>query len=149
MRFIGKLIILGILLIGIWVIPFPYGTINQERVFNLQASQYEFAPDVIQVQPGDQVTINLISKDVVHGLYIDQYDLNMQADPGQTASLQFIADRKGGFNLRCSVACGAMHPFMLGKLQVGVNETLYRSILSLPLLLLGVLWKNNPVGTTI
>ena len=148
MKYFGKLIILGILLIGIWVIPFPYGTKNKERVFDLKASQYQLIPDVIKVELGDLVTINLVSMDVVHGLYIDQYDLAMQAETGQTVSLKFRADRKGGFNLRCSVTCGALHPFMLGKLQVGVNETLYRSIFSLPLLLLGVLWKNIPLGAS-
>lgn len=149
MKYFGKMIVLGILLIGIWVIPFPYLSINRVRNFTVQANQFQFTPAVLKVQPGDQVTITLESTDVVHGLYIDQYDLSIQADPGQSASLQFIADRKGGFNLRCSVACGAMHPFMLGKLQVGVNETLYRSLFSLPILLIGVLWKNNPAGATI
>jgi heme/copper-type cytochrome/quinol oxidase subunit 2 len=149
MKYFGKLIVLGILLAAVWLIPFPYLSTGQARNFTVQASQFQFTPAVLQVQPGDQVTINLESTDVVHGLYIDQYDLSIQADPGQTASLQFIADRKGGFNLRCSVACGAMHPFMLGKLQVGVNETLYRSFFSLPILLIGVLWKNNPAGATI
>jgi len=61
-------------------------------------------------ESGDHVTIDLVSTDVVHGLYLDGYDLNVTADPGQTATLSFVADRSGSFRFRCSVTCGALHP---------------------------------------
>jgi len=66
--------------------------------------------------------------DVVHGLYVDGYDISVTADPGQTKRLTFVADRSGSFRLRCNVTCGAMHPFMIGKLTVGQNTSLWRSI---------------------
>jgi DNA-binding transcriptional LysR family regulator len=78
--------------------------------------------------PGDKVTIELVSTDVVHGLYVDGYDISVTADPGQPASLTFTADRPGTFRLRCSVTCGALHPFMVGKLQVGSNLLFWRGI---------------------
>jgi heme/copper-type cytochrome/quinol oxidase subunit 2 len=65
---------------------------------------------------------------VVHGLYVDGYDVSVEADPGQTATLTFVADKSGSFRFRCNVTCGAMHPFMIGKLNVGTNAWLYRSI---------------------
>lgn len=99
-----------------------------EQHFRIEASQFQYTPEAIQVHPGDHVTIDLVSTDVVHGLYIDGYDLNVTADPGQTATLSFIADRSGTFRLRCSVTCGAMHPFMIGKLNVGSNDLLWRAI---------------------
>jgi plastocyanin len=92
---------------------------GQERVITIYASSYSYAPSVIRVNPGDVVTLRLVSEDVVHGIYIDGYDLNLVADPGRTESLTFTADRAGTFRLRCSVTCGALHPFMIGKLQVG------------------------------
>ena len=66
--------------------------------------------------------------DVVHGLYVDGYDVSVEADPGQTKSLTFTADKPGSFRFRCNITCGAMHPFMIGKLYVGSNNWLYRSI---------------------
>ena len=51
----------------------------------------------------------------------------MTAQPGQTAHLTFVADRTGTFHFRCSVTCGALHPFMIGKLAVGPNWLLYRA----------------------
>jgi len=99
-----------------------------ERRFRVEASSFQYTPETISVNPGDHVTIDLVATDVVHGLYLDGYDLNVTADPGQTASLSFIADRSGAFRFRCSVTCGALHPFMIGKFKVGANELLYRAI---------------------
>jgi nitrous-oxide reductase len=75
----------------------------------------------------------------VHGLYIDGYDLSIEADPGQTATLTFFADQSGSFRFRCNVTCGAMHPFMIGKLTVGTNDWLVRSIGLAVIAVLGVL----------
>jgi len=95
------------------------GTAPKERTFYVRASSFAFAPAELRVNPGDRVTIVLSAEDVVHGLYVDGYDLEVRAEPGQEAVLSFTADRSGTFRLRCSVTCGALHPFMLGKLHVG------------------------------
>jgi heme/copper-type cytochrome/quinol oxidase subunit 2 len=99
----------------------------QERTFQIDARQFAYSPSEINVNPGDTVTIQLVSTDVVHGLYIDGYDLSVEADPGQTSTVTFIANKPGSFRFRCNVTCGAMHPFMIGKLTVGRNDWLMRS----------------------
>ena len=98
------------------------------RTFRVEASQYAYAPAILAVNPGDTVTIELVSTDVVHGLYLDGYGVSVTADPGQTARLTFIADKSGSFRFRCNVTCGALHPFMIGKLQVGPNTWLWRAM---------------------
>jgi plastocyanin len=98
------------------------------RHFRIEASSFKYAPATIAVNAGDHVTIDLVSTDVVHGLYVDGYDLNVTADPGHTASLSFVAKGAGMFRLRCSVTCGSMHPFMIGKLYVGRNDLLWRAL---------------------
>jgi hypothetical protein len=60
-----------------------------------------------------------------------------QRGSGPDYPLTFVADRPGTFRLRCSVTCGAMHPFMIGKLQVGNNNLLLRGS-GLALLLVAV-----------
>jgi plastocyanin len=92
---------------------------GEERVITIHASSYEYSPSEIRVSRGDVVTLHLVSEDVVHGIYIDGYDLNLVADPGRTESMTFTADLPGTFRLRCSVTCGALHPFMIGRLEVG------------------------------
>ncbi len=122
-------LVIGLLAVAIVFLPNPIALAAPvEQHFRIEASQFQYTPEAIQVHPGDHVTIDLVSTDVVHGLYIDGYDLNITADPGQTATLSFVADRAGTFRLRCSVTCGALHPFMIGKLNVGSNDLLWRAI---------------------
>ena len=109
--------------------PLPVRSIApQERIFQVDARQYAYSPADLKVNAGDTVTIHLVSNDVVHGLYVDGYGVSVEADPGQTAMLTFVANKPGSFRFRCNVTCGAMHPFMIGKLTVGANEWLFRSI---------------------
>jgi heme/copper-type cytochrome/quinol oxidase subunit 2 len=108
--------------------PLPVQSIApQERTFRIEAHQFAYSPGELKVHRGDTVTLQLVSTDVVHGLYIDGYDLSVEADPGQTSTITFVADRPGSFRFRCNVTCGAMHPFMIGKLSVGRNDWLLRS----------------------
>lgn len=112
-----------------------------ERLFRLTAEQFAYSPSVLRANPGDLVTIELAATDVVHGLSVDGYDVEMTADPGQTAKVSFTADKPGTYRFRCTVTCGNMHPFMIGKLQVGPN-TLYWRAASLALLaLIAGVWK--------
>ena len=99
-----------------------------QRTFRVDASQFAYSPAIIEVNPGDTVTIELVSTDVVHGLYLDGYGVSVTADPGQTARLTFTADKAGSFRFRCNVTCGALHPFMIGKLQMGPNTWLWRAV---------------------
>jgi heme/copper-type cytochrome/quinol oxidase subunit 2 len=109
--------------------PLPLAQLRPaERFFRVEASQYAFTPAVLKVNPGDRVTIELASTDVVHGLYLDGYDMQVMADPGQTATLSFIANQSGMFRFRCSVTCGDLHPFMIGKLYVGPNKLFWRGL---------------------
>ena len=109
--------------------PLPVQPITpQERTFEIDAHQFAYSPSELKVNAGDTVIIRLVSTDVVHGLYIDGYDISVEADPGQSATLTFVADKPGSFRFRCNVTCGAMHPFMIGKITVGTNDWLYRSI---------------------
>ncbi len=94
----------------------------------VEASQFSYSPSTISVNQGDTVTIQLVSTDVVHGLYVDGYGVSVEADPGQMKSLTFTADRPGSYRFRCNVTCGALHPFMIGKLNVGEDTTLIRSL---------------------
>lgn len=120
--------LIGLAALVVAFAPFPGSAASSaSHTFRIEAGQFAYSPSELHVNPGDRVTIELISTDVAHGLYLDGYDLSVEADPGQTASLAFVADRPGSFRFRCNVTCGAMHPFMIGKLTVGPNTTLYRA----------------------
>ncbi len=101
------------------VAPWPFTSpAVGERVVRLTARQFAFDPPQVEVAQGERVVLELTSADVVHGLYLDGYDIELKVDPGQRARASFIADQVGTFRMRCSVTCGPLHPFMIGELKV-------------------------------
>jgi plastocyanin len=137
MRFFLSLLLFIMAGLVVALAPLPVQSITpQERTFRIEARQFAYAPSELQVNPGDTVTIELVSTDVVHGLYIDGYGRSVEADPGQTTTVTFVANKPGSFRFRCNVTCSAMHPSMIGKFTVGTNHWFYRSI---GLALLGVI----------
>jgi len=128
MRFYFHLLLFVMAGLVVAFAPLPVPAIApQERTFEIDAGQYAYSPSELKVNAGDTVNIQLVSTDVVHGLYVDGYDVSIEADPGQTRTLSFVADKPGSFRFRCNVTCSAMHPFMIGKLTVGRNNWLFRS----------------------
>lgn len=126
-RFSLLLFVMAGLVVAFAPLPAP-AIAPQARTFQIDARQFAYSPSELRVNPGDAVTIQLASTDVVHGLYVDDYDVSVEADPGQSETLTFVADKPGSFRIRCNVTCGAMHPFMIGKLNVGTNNWLFRSV---------------------
>jgi len=108
--------------------PAPVFGPPTDRRFHLEAHSFAYTPSTLTVNAGDRVTLELAAVDYVHGLYLDGYDLNLTAEPGHTERLTFVADKPGSFRFRCSVTCGALHPFMIGKLEVGPNWLLWRAV---------------------
>ena len=134
--------VLGGLALAVLFIPFPASaTVPTNHTFHIDAQRFEYSPSTLIVNPGDRVTIELTATDVVHGLSIDGYNLATTVDPGQTARLTFVANRQGSFRFRCSVTCGNLHPFMIGKLEVGQNTLFWRAVALSGLVLVAGIWK--------
>ncbi len=91
---------------------------GEERAVTIVARRFHYTPNIVRVRRGDVVTIRLVSEDVHHGLYLDGYEVQTSALPGQDGVVRFVADRTGRFAFRCSVTCGAFHPYMIGYLKV-------------------------------
>ena len=136
-RFVLLLLVMAGLAVAFAPLPVP-PIAPQVRNFRMDARQFSYSPSELKVNAGDEVNIQLVSTDVVHGLYVDGYDISIESDPGQTATLTFVADKPGSFRFRCNVTCGAMHPFMVGKLIVGSNDWFFRSIGLATLAVIGV-----------
>ncbi|MDO9555598.1 MAG: cupredoxin domain-containing protein [Atribacterota bacterium] len=91
------------------------------KEFKVVSKKYAFVPAEIRVKQGDIVKITLTSEDVAHGLAIKEYGINVSVKKGEVKKIEFLADKKGTFVLRCSVFCGAGHSKMQGKLIVEAN----------------------------
>jgi len=96
-----------------------YGIAMRSRfVFDHKAKR----PDVIEVNQGDHVIIHLtdidFDEDITHGFAINNYNLNMEVQPGETNTLDFYADKAGTFPLYCTNFCSALHQEMNGYFLV-------------------------------
>ncbi|NQU17062.1 MAG: cupredoxin domain-containing protein [Candidatus Saganbacteria bacterium] len=86
--------------------------------FILDAYQFDFYPKEIKVKKGDRVRIFATSRDVKHGVYIGEFNINVPVKKGEVKIIEFIADKAGTFDILCSVYCGKGHRVMKAKLIV-------------------------------
>jgi heme/copper-type cytochrome/quinol oxidase subunit 2 len=131
----------------ILLLPVPLTVQPVTHQVTMTADQFAFDPPVLRVNQGDRVLVTLQATDVVHGFYLDGYGLETRVEPGIAQQVEFVADRVGKYRYRCSVSCGALHPFMIGELVVGPNLTFVRAVGLLFVVLAGTLfylWRFPP-----
>ncbi len=111
-----------LLILAAMVVPLPLAAFSapapETREITVDARAFAYTPASIEIHRGDTVNLTLESMDAAHGLSIDGYEVNLQAEPGRSAHATFVADKVGKFKFRCSISCGPLHPFMIGELQV-------------------------------
>lgn len=150
---------LGGAMIG-WQKPAPI-----TREITIKARQYAYDPSIIHVNKGDTLRIKLVSLDVMHGFFVEGYDIDAHVSANQKGfklrhpsqgdkwtdveELVLIASRTGKFRYRCSHTCGTMHPFMLGELIVEPNIVYHAGVgaiigIFLGMLLMFTVQNNNP-----
>ncbi|MDQ0215627.1 nitrous-oxide reductase [Oikeobacillus pervagus] len=83
-------------------------------------------PDAVTVNQGDRVFFHMtnidLDQDITHGFGINDYNLNFEVQPGQTNTLEFVADQAGTFPIYCTNFCSALHQEMSGYLLVKPKE---------------------------
>ena len=79
-------------------------------------------PERITVNKGDTVIMHLTNleraQDETHGFTVDNYNVHMSLEPGETATVKFVADLEGVFPYYCTEFCSALHLEMMGYLMV-------------------------------
>jgi nitrous-oxide reductase len=81
-----------------------------------------FVPDYIRVKEGDKVIIHLTNPetttDATHGFSICEYNINASVAPGETVTIEFIADKPGVYAYYCTEFCSPLHLEIQGWLVV-------------------------------
>jgi len=67
---------------------------------------------------GRPVVIQVTSKDVVHGLYIEPMFVQQDAVPGAEIPMWFIPEKTGEWNIVCAQLCGTGHATMVSYVEV-------------------------------
>jgi nitrous-oxide reductase len=81
-----------------------------------------FNPEHVSVKQGDTVVWRITNieraVDATHGFAVPAYNLSASLEPGETVTLEFVADAAGTFPFYCSEFCSALHIEMMGYLMV-------------------------------
>ena len=90
----------------------------ETKTFQITAKKYEFIPGTINVNQGDKVVLQVTAVDTEHGFGISALNIDQVLPQGKTVTIEFVAEKKGEFTIKCTKFCGWGHFFMKGKLIV-------------------------------
>jgi len=85
------------------------------RRIEVAASSLEFNPDEITVTAGEDIAIVLTSDDLLHDFTIDEVDVHVAAERGETAKGGLRVDEPGEYTYYCTVT---------GHREAGMEGTL-------------------------
>jgi len=98
---------------------------NTVEIF-MTAVRSHFVPERVVVKQGDRVIWHITNvesaKDATHGFALPLYNINLSLEPGETATVEFIADTPGTMTWYCSEFCSALHLEMAGYFLVEPND---------------------------
>lgn len=81
---------------------------------NVTATNFEFNQGEYTVTAGEEVSVSLTSDEGMHGLAIDEFDVNIEGEGDAT----FTPKEPGEYTIYCSVPCGQGHADMKSTLIV-------------------------------
>jgi cytochrome c oxidase subunit II len=82
------------------------------------AQAWSWDPAVVEVPAGADVTFEVTSTDVVHGMRVPHTNLNAMVIPGQITEVEINFDEPGTYTLLCHEYCGIGHHRMGGQIVV-------------------------------
>lgn len=85
--------------------------------------------DSLVVPINKPVKLNLISKDVLHSLFIPAFRIKRDVVPGDTNMMWFTGQKLGTYDILCAEYCGQLHSYMLSTISV-VDENNYNKWLN-------------------
>jgi cytochrome c oxidase subunit 2 len=97
-----------------WAWHFRYP--GQDGVFNTE-DDVVYLND-LRVPKGKKVVVQMISKDVIHSLYLPNARRKVDAIPGRITRIWFKLNKAGKYDIACAEMCGTFHYRMQAKLTV-------------------------------
>jgi cytochrome c oxidase subunit 2 len=106
-----------LLLCGIAVSSLAAGD-QSPRVIAITAQRFSFAPNEISVKKGEPVKLVIQTKDVSHGLVVEDLGVRTDIKKGQSTEVEFTPETVGTFEGKCAHFCGAGHGSMTFTIHV-------------------------------
>lgn len=102
--------------------PYTEGQITKLKEDRYQifyvAKMWGYEPMEVTIPAGSTVDLYLVSKDVVHGLFLPQKNVNLMAIPGTIGYTQVSFDKPGTYPIYCHEFCGTGHHAMSAIIKV-------------------------------
>lgn len=87
--------------------PAPAVSADGVKEFNTAIQNFQYNPQSINVNFGDRVRINIKNNDGVgHGISLPVFGVNTGVAPGQTKTIEFVANQRGNPETFCSTDHG-------------------------------------------
>jgi nitrous-oxide reductase len=81
-----------------------------------------FTPDIVTAKVGDKIIVHLTNAettpDATHGFAVPTRNVMVSLDPGESTTVEFVADKPGTYSFYCTEFCSALHLEMQGWLIV-------------------------------
>jgi heme/copper-type cytochrome/quinol oxidase subunit 2 len=74
--------------------------------------------NVLYVKVGQVVELDMVSADVVHGFFISELGVHIDAVPGHVNKYWLRGDNVGQYQIVCALFCGTSHYAMIAQLIV-------------------------------
>ena len=85
----------------------------------MTARKYEFSPSTVEVPAGTTIVFKITALDRDHGFEIvGVKDSCVQLKKGETATVEYKAEKAGTFQFKCCKRCGFGHGRMKGTIVV-------------------------------
>ena len=93
-------------------------TPKETRPIAITMKKYNIDPAEIRVKQGETIEFHVSTLDVQHGFDVPALGIKESVQPSRPAVFTFTADKKGEFEIKCGILCGAGHNRMRAKLVV-------------------------------
>jgi len=95
------------------------GESKQVKEVQMTAKKYEYSPNVVEVAANTKIIFKITALDRQHGFEIaGSKNGCVKIKKGETATVEYLADKAGTFEFKCCVFCGLGHGRMKGKIVV-------------------------------
>ncbi len=95
------------------------GDATQTKVVQMTAKKYEYSPATVEVSAGTKIIFKITAEDREHGFEIAGAKTGcVKIKKGETATVEYLAEKPGTVEFKCCVFCGMGHGGMKGKIVV-------------------------------
>jgi len=85
----------------------------------MTAKKYEYSPSTVEVQAGTKIIFKITALDREHGFEIENVkDSCVKIKKGETATVEYVAEKPGTVEFKCCSYCGFGHGKMKGKIVI-------------------------------